>query len=314
MKKQKAFTPLEIRITNRESGRLPERHGETDVRKQHWSFLTGFTLIELLVVIAIIALLTAILIPALSIAKQQAGSSVCLMNEKQLVLAWMMYAEDNDYIMCGPMTGITGSPRYDWVGPPRDLGSGAAKTSNFTAEEEIRGIETGTLFPYYKKAKLLNCPTDKRSVRAPTYPGYGGTGGYRTYSLPYHLNAPVSALTSRYGAAAGADRLVRITELKNASSTYIVVEENDNRDYNMDAWAFDPYQFILIDTIAVFHNNVTMFGYADGHSAKKTWDDPRTQRWSNEIRDGTRYPDMTGLSDPDNVDIRWLATHYPRKH
>jgi len=274
----------------------------------------AFTLIELLVVIAIIALLTAILIPALSIAKQQAGSSVCLMNEKQLVLAWMMYAEDNDYIMCGPMTGITGSPRYDWVGPPRDLGSGAAKTSNFTAEEEIRGIETGTLFPYYKKAKLVNCPTDKRFVRAPTYPGYGGTGGYRTYSLPYHLNAPVSALTSRYGAAAGADRLVRITDLKNASSTYIVVEENDNRDYNMDAWAFDRYKFILIDTIAVFHNNVTMFGYADGHSAKKTWDDPRTQRWSNEIRDGTRYPDMTGLSDPDNVDIRWLATHYPRKH
>ena len=64
----------------------------------------------------------------------------------------------------------------------------------------------------------------------------------------------------------GADRLTRITELKNPGSTYIMVEENDNRDYNMDAWAFDPYKFILIDTIAVFHNNITMFGYADGHS------------------------------------------------
>lgn len=275
---------------------------------------SGFTLIELLVVVAIIALLTAILIPALHIAKQQAGSSACLMNEKQLVLAWLMYAEDNDYLMCGPMTGIVGSPRYDWVGPPRDLVSDAPKTSNFTAQEEIRGIENGTLFPYYKKAKLLNCPTDKRSVRTPTYPGYGGTGGYRTYSLPYHLNAPVPELTGRYGPAAGNDRLVRVTELKNASSTYVVVEENDNRDYNMDAWAFDPYQFILIDTIAVFHNNVTMFGYADGHAARKTWSDPRTQRWSNEIRDGIRYPDMTGLSDPDNPDIRWLANHYPRKH
>jgi len=274
---------------------------------------SGFTLIELLVVIAIIALLTAILMPALSVAKQQAGSAVCLSNEKQLVLAWLMYAENNDYIMCGPMTSNPGSPRFDWVGPPRDLVSGAVKTSSFNAKEEMRGIETGTLFPYYKKAKLMNCPTDKRSARAPTFPGYGGTGGYRTYSIPYHLNAQAGELTSRYGAAAGADRLVRITELRNPSWTYVLVEENDNRDYNMDAWAFDPYKFILIDTIAVFHNNVTMFAYADGHSERKTWADPRTQQWSNEIRDGKRYPDMTGLSDADNVDIRWLAAHYPKK-
>jgi prepilin-type N-terminal cleavage/methylation domain-containing protein len=274
----------------------------------------AFTLIELLVVVAIIALLMAILIPALSVAKQQAGSSACLMNEKQLVLAWLMYAEGNDYIMCGPMTSNPTSPRFDWVGPPRDRVSDAVKTSGFTGEEEVRGIQTGTLFPYYKNAKLTNCPTDKRSARAPTYPGYAGAGGYRTYSLPYHLNAPASELTSRYGAAAGADRIVRVTQLKNPGSTYVFVEENDNRDYNMDAWAFDPYKLILIDTIAVYHNNVTMFGYGDGHSEKKTWDDPRTQKWSNEIKEGTRYPDMTGLSDPENTDIRWLATHYPRKH
>jgi len=70
---------------------------------------SGFTLVELLAVIAIIALLTAILMPALNIAKQQAGSAVCLTNEKQLVLAWLMDAENNDYKMCGPMTGMAGS-------------------------------------------------------------------------------------------------------------------------------------------------------------------------------------------------------------
>jgi prepilin-type processing-associated H-X9-DG protein len=71
----------------------------------------------------------------------------------------------------------------------------------------------------------------------------------------------------------------------------------------MDACAFDPYKFILIDTIAVFHNNVTMFGYADGHAERKTWADPRTQKWSNEIRDGSRYPDMIDLGDLKAIDI-----------
>ncbi|MFB0555189.1 MAG: type II secretion system protein, partial [Phycisphaerae bacterium] len=93
---RRGFTPLEIENPVRESGRFPERHNETDVRQQHRSFLTGFTLIELLVVIAVIAILMAILLPALQVARETASGAVCLGNHRSLLAGWIMYADDND--------------------------------------------------------------------------------------------------------------------------------------------------------------------------------------------------------------------------
>jgi len=130
MNRKKGFTPLEIEITNRRRRGLPERHGEalrfaanqTDVRKRHRSFLTcpvrkkisngaGFTLIELLVVIAIIALLMAILIPALTRAREQGKRAACIHNLKGLVLAWLMYTDDND----GHLVQMRSLSKTSWI-------------------------------------------------------------------------------------------------------------------------------------------------------------------------------------------------------
>ena len=135
----------------------------------------GFTLIELLVVIAIIAILAAMLLPALGKAKASGQSASCLNNLKQLQAGYLMYADENgdlqppdksDYAPApapfGDSQGVTGS----WV-------LGDAKTDTNTAN-----IEAGVLFRYVASAKVYHCPADLSYVM-----GAAGLRRMRSYTL-----------------------------------------------------------------------------------------------------------------------------------
>src|ERR1022692_3130881 len=87
----------------------------------------AFTLIELLVVIAIIAVLAALLLPALAKAKTKAQGIQCLNNHKQLALGWRLYAEDNVDVItyASPANNPASPPPTDPADPDNYAWSGA---------------------------------------------------------------------------------------------------------------------------------------------------------------------------------------------
>ena len=115
----------------------------------------GFTLIELLVVIAIIAVLMAVLMPSLRIAREQARSITCRSNVRTLTLAWLMYKDENDNKL---VSGHTPGPGSDpaWVIVPPDA-------ANASIEEKKKYIKQGLLWPYVKKIEVYRCPSDRRN-------------------------------------------------------------------------------------------------------------------------------------------------------
>lgn len=207
----------------------------------------GFTLIELLVVIAIIAILMGILMPALNIAREQGKRAACLGNLKQMTLAWMMYADDNDGKMVNGNTG-TGSANKDgvcWVYWPG---------RNASEEQRIDGIKRGLLYEYCPSPKLYKCPTGVRA-EVVTYAIVDAMNGHD--AIP---GAQGQILKNRSQIRRPGQRAVFIDEGRLSPSSWTV-------HYDKESWWDRP---------TVRHGDGTNFSFADGHCDYWKWKDPRT--------------------------------------
>lgn len=239
--------------------------------------LRAFTLIELLVVIAIIAILAAMLLPALAKAKLRAQGTTCVSNQKQMILAWKMYADDNQgrIINVGTATGANNIPwRFDSPFPPPTFPAGAdQQTKDILTLQQ--GYRLGGLYQYAPNVNVLHCPADKRFTTpaiaglASTIPGnfaygsYSGAGGMNGWAPDY-----------------GPDKIVKETSLLHPSERYVWIEENDPRGENQSWWQMTPgapSTYVgakLVDSVASWHGNNSTFSWADGHAESHQWRDP----------------------------------------
>jgi prepilin-type N-terminal cleavage/methylation domain-containing protein/prepilin-type processing-associated H-X9-DG protein len=272
----------------------------------------AFTLIELLVVIAIIAILAALLLPALGRAKLKAQAVQCMNNNRQLMLAWRMYAEDNgDQLPYAYAAFGTPTAPYAWVPCGGGLDLALATPTQQGNWDVDNTIKKSPLWSYCgNSVGIWHCPADRSTGQNPA-----GQKVPRPRSMSMNIWVGGRGDTTDPSGGWGPTWKVFRKQIEmirpGPSNTFVFLEEReDSINDGFFVVLMDGYPDIskteMVDWPASYHGQACAFAFADGHAEIHKWQDSRT------------YPPLTTAlptaSQPNSKDVYWMQDHSTRNN